>query len=169
MRMQVRSLNLLRGLRIRYCHELWCGHRPSSDLALLWLWCRLAAATPVRPLAWEPPYAAHAYAALKKAKKKKRRTYTCTYALCFLSLNLVTYSITDSHVGGNICGENILKGYSRLIMTGEEDISLLWCAYQTSLPLCEKHWRVWAILIRYKYLPYSSCMWKWEKSVSPHL
>ena len=28
-----------------------------KDLALLWLWCRPAAAAPVRPLAWEPPYA----------------------------------------------------------------------------------------------------------------
>ena len=29
-----------------------------KDLALLWLWCRLAAEAPIRPLAWEPPYAA---------------------------------------------------------------------------------------------------------------
>ena len=28
-----------------------------KDLALLWLWCRLAAAAPVQPLAWKPPYA----------------------------------------------------------------------------------------------------------------
>ena len=28
-----------------------------KGLALLWLWCRLAATTPIRPLAWEPPYA----------------------------------------------------------------------------------------------------------------
>ena len=28
------------------------------DLALLWLWCRLAAVASIRPLAWEPPYAA---------------------------------------------------------------------------------------------------------------
>ena len=27
------------------------------DLALLWLWCRLAAVASIRPLAWEPPYA----------------------------------------------------------------------------------------------------------------
>ena len=31
-----------------------CRH--SSDL--LWLWCRPAAAAPIRLLAWEPPYAA---------------------------------------------------------------------------------------------------------------
>ena len=36
---------------------------------LLWLWCRLAAVAPSRPLAWEPPYATGA--ALKKNKKKK--------------------------------------------------------------------------------------------------
>ena len=28
-----------------------------KDLVLLWLWCRLAATAPIRPLAWEPPYA----------------------------------------------------------------------------------------------------------------
>ena len=47
------------------------GHRHGSNLALLWLWCRLAAAAPIGPLAWEPPYAAGA--ALEKAKKKKRQ------------------------------------------------------------------------------------------------
>ena len=33
------------------------GHRHGSDPVLLWLWCRLAAVAPIRPLAWEPPYA----------------------------------------------------------------------------------------------------------------
>ena len=33
------------------------GHRCGLALALLWLWCRLATAAPIRPLAWEPPYA----------------------------------------------------------------------------------------------------------------
>ncbi len=39
-----------------------------KDPALLWLWCRPAAAAPIRPLAWEPPYAAGA--ALEKAKRQ---------------------------------------------------------------------------------------------------
>ena len=34
------------------------GRRCNSDPALLWLWHRLVAAAPIRPLAWEPPYAA---------------------------------------------------------------------------------------------------------------
>ena len=33
------------------------GRRCSLDLELLWLWCRLAVTTLLRPLAWEPPYA----------------------------------------------------------------------------------------------------------------
>ena len=33
------------------------GHRRCSDLVLLRLWCRLAAAAPIQPLAWELPYA----------------------------------------------------------------------------------------------------------------
>ena len=49
------------------------GHRYSLDLALLWLWCRLAAADPIGPLAWEPPYAAGA--ALKRQKRIKKKNY----------------------------------------------------------------------------------------------
>ena len=36
-----------------------CGidFRYGLDSAFLWLWCRLAATAPIKPLAWEPPYA----------------------------------------------------------------------------------------------------------------
>ena len=40
-----------------------------KDPALLWLWCRLAAVAPIRPLAWEPP---HAASATLKTNKQKR-------------------------------------------------------------------------------------------------
>ena len=43
------------------------GRRGSWDLALLWLWRRLAAVALIRPLAWEPPYAVGL--ALKRQKK----------------------------------------------------------------------------------------------------
>ena len=46
------------------------GHTRGLDLALLWLWCRLAAVALIQSLAWEPPYAVGA--ALKKKKKKKK-------------------------------------------------------------------------------------------------
>ena len=46
------------------------GCRRGSDLALLWLWCRLAATAPIRPLVWELPYAEGV--ALKRQKKKKK-------------------------------------------------------------------------------------------------
>jgi len=45
------------------------GLRSGLDLMLLWLWCRSAAVVPIRPLAWELPYAAGA--AFKRKKKKK--------------------------------------------------------------------------------------------------
>jgi len=46
-----------------------CGirHRCGLDPTLLWLWCRLAAAVSIRPLAWELPYAKGAV--LKKQKQ----------------------------------------------------------------------------------------------------
>ena len=42
-----------------------------KDPILLWLWCRLVATTPIRPLAWEPPCATGA--ALEKGKKTKNK------------------------------------------------------------------------------------------------
>ena len=65
--------------------------RCSSGPVLLWLWCSLAAAAPIRPLAWEPPYATDA--ALKRQKEKKRKTDSlrhpermlCTLGFIFLT------------------------------------------------------------------------------------
>ena len=47
-------------------------HRCSSDPALLWLWGRPAALTPIGPLAWELPYAVGVVLKKKKDKKKIR-------------------------------------------------------------------------------------------------
>ena len=47
------------------------GRRCGLDPVSLWLWCRLEATPPIRPLAWEPPYAADVV--LEKTKKKKER------------------------------------------------------------------------------------------------
>ena len=47
------------------------GCRCTSDLALLWLWHRLAAVAAIQPLAWEHPYAAGV--ALRKKERKKRK------------------------------------------------------------------------------------------------
>ena len=52
------------------------GHRFSSDLALLWLWCRPVATAPIQPFAWEGPYATGAawecpYAASAAVKRKE--------------------------------------------------------------------------------------------------
>ena len=46
------------------------GRRCGSDPALLWLWRRLTATAPIRPLAWESPYAVGA--AQEMAKKDKK-------------------------------------------------------------------------------------------------
>ena len=40
-------------------------------MALLWLGCRPAATTPIRPLAWEPPH--DMGVALKRQKKQKKK------------------------------------------------------------------------------------------------
>ena len=72
MRLRVRSLASLSGLRIQCCLELWCGSQMRlGSPALLWLWHRLVATAPMGPLAWELPYATGM--ALEKTKKKKKK------------------------------------------------------------------------------------------------
>ena len=68
------------------------GRTRGLDLALLWLWRRLAATAPIWPLAWDPPYAVGA-APQKKTKKKKTEDlvdivnsnflFFPSYQLCF--------------------------------------------------------------------------------------
>ena len=48
------------------------GCRRGSDPALLWLWHRLMATAPIRPLAWEPPCAAGAAQEKQKTHTQKR-------------------------------------------------------------------------------------------------
>ena len=57
------------------------GCRCGSDSALLWLWRRLAATAPIRPLAWEPPYAT---GAAQEMAKRKKNPYTFIYLTIFV-------------------------------------------------------------------------------------
>ena len=65
MRLQVRSLASLSGLKIWHGRELWCKSQMQlrSGIAVA-----LAKARPIGPLAWEPPYATGV--ALEYTKKK---------------------------------------------------------------------------------------------------
>ena len=58
------------------------GCRCGSDPTLLWLWCRLAATAPMRPLAWEPPYAVSV--ALEKTKRQKRKETNSFFPLAIV-------------------------------------------------------------------------------------
>ena len=49
------------------------GCRRGSNPELLWLWCRPVATSPIRPLAWEPPYAVGVAQEMAKRQKKKER------------------------------------------------------------------------------------------------
>ena len=49
------------------------GHRHGLDSVLLWLWRRLAATAPIRPLAWESPYAAGAAQEMANRQKQQQQ------------------------------------------------------------------------------------------------
>ena len=55
-----------------------------KDLALPWLWCRLVAVALIRPLAWEPPYAAGAAIKSQKEKKEKKEKASLTFLNQFI-------------------------------------------------------------------------------------
>ena len=75
MRLRVRPLALLSGLRIRRCHELWCRLqmrlRSGVAVAVAVVEAGGYSSAPIRPLAWEPPYSAGV--ALEKAKRQKNK------------------------------------------------------------------------------------------------
>ena len=74
------------------------GHRCGSDPALLWLWRRPVATAPIRPLAWEPSYAAGV--ALEKAKRQKKKKIA-TFSKCASSYPAIplyiNYSLSQKH------------------------------------------------------------------------
>ena len=75
MRAQVPSLVLLSGSGSGIAVSCGVGCRCGSDPVLLGLWRRLVATAPIRPLAWEPPYAMGAIQEMAKRQKKKKFGY----------------------------------------------------------------------------------------------
>ena len=69
------------------------GPRQGSDPALLWLWHRPVAITPIRPLVWEPPYAPEA--AQENAKKTKKKQLPLRRTLIKPFLNSVKTALTS--------------------------------------------------------------------------
>ena len=66
------------------------GCRRGLDLALLQLWCRLAAVAPIPPVAWELPYAAPV--AVKRQERKEPES--------FLACSLELSSLPREGMGG---------------------------------------------------------------------
>ena len=103
MRLRVQLLALLSGLRICVVMSFGVGHRCGSDLALLWLWRRLAAAALIPSLAQELPYAAGT--ALKGEKNLK----------CVYMYNEITLLYSRKY--GNIVNQLYFKKLSKLKTT----------------------------------------------------
>ena len=72
------------------------GRRHGLDPTLLWLWCRLAAAALIRPLAWEAPRAVGV--ALEKKKKKDKML---AFLNLFSQLNAILTKISENYYDDN--------------------------------------------------------------------
>ena len=80
-----------------------------KDPALLWLWCRLAAAALIQPLPWEPPYATGE--ALKKKKNPKKNFKHKIKTLIFKNKTKDIPSACECvQASGHFCLDRPLKG-----------------------------------------------------------
>ena len=76
---------MLSGLRLSgVAMSCGVGHRRGSDLALLWLWCRLGAVAMIQPLAWELTYAMGVAPEKKDKEKNFSGQEECTIILFVL-------------------------------------------------------------------------------------
>ena len=62
------------------------GCRHGLDPPLLWLWCRLVAAAPIGPLAWEPPYATGVVLGRQKKTPPPQKKFN--YNIIFLHITI---------------------------------------------------------------------------------
>ena len=85
MRMHIRSLASLSGLRTWHCCELWYRSQTSSDPTLLWLWCRPAAIADWTP---SPGTSICHRCSLKKKKIKKKKERKEKKRKCLAAENL---------------------------------------------------------------------------------
>ena len=69
------------------------GRRHDSDLALLWLWYRPAAAGPVRPLVWEPSRATGTALKRKRERKNTLKNKVIELECSLLCFVLITYQL----------------------------------------------------------------------------
>ena len=76
------------------------GQRLGLDAVLLWLWCRLAAAALIRPLAWEFPQAIGV--ALKSKTNKKTPTIFINKTFFFVFLGLHLWHMEVPRVGSEL-------------------------------------------------------------------
>ena len=89
------------------------GRRCGSNLVLLWLWCRPAAAAPILPLAWEFSYALGS--ALKSKKKKVFREFPgglvarTQHIHCYGSGSIPDLGTEISHQAAAHCRQNKKK------------------------------------------------------------
>ena len=74
------------------------GRRRGSDPVLLW--CRPVAIGPIRPLAWEPPYAEGS--ALKRKKKKRLSDLPAAQKGSGQTSTLITESLSLPEAGGKL-------------------------------------------------------------------
>ena len=126
-----------------------CGLNPT----LLWLWHRLVATAPIRPIAWEPPYAKGV--ALEKTKDKKNKQKTYFRVFCITWKVIHDKLITEKRKPSSHCCSAVTNPTSILEDTGSipglaqwvKDLAWLWRRLAAAAPIQSLGWE----------LPHAAC------------
>ena len=147
------------------------GHKWSLDLALLWLWHRLAAIVPIRPLAWELscatgvalkknsfPYANSNIFILQKLWNPNHYTsLSCAFKFLLGNIYLIVLNIVSFHFKSTMLvylGQNIIE--HNLKTKALDMLFLLRCWYFEESQLTEQGGRCvytnpWIHMYLYRY------------------
>ena len=96
MRMRVRPLVSLRGLRIRRCIELWCRSQTQFGSGGVVAVVQASSYSSNSTLAWDPPYATSEALKLKMTTKKFTRMEE------YLNMKLETIKLLEEKLGENL-------------------------------------------------------------------
>ena len=103
-----------------------------KDLALLWLWYRLAAIDPIWPLAWELSYAVGAALKSKQARKKDDHNDYCQWLLYRMYTQEATVASNYKIFPDRDCENCWLWGWKKFL---SKQSAIIWSCFFQEMPL----------------------------------
>ena len=117
------------------------GRRHGPDLVLLWLWCRVVAAAPIPPLAWELPYGAGVALKSEKTKKQQKNKTPPKQGTCLFSIScMFGTELPEEGRSDQVALESSFSSFKTLFNDSAIEGFAIGLQNQTSLLFLRKPW-----------------------------